>query len=237
MGKADRFQQTGELITIPQNTPGPRYDIPDVSKYKYSTSHKWRIGSAKRPPLSNHEKFAYYNHVYNEKNDIGAMPKKWNKVKGGAMNLEPRVKYDFRQTTPGPGRYDPSLKFTRPKTPCYFIAERTQASSVKLQTGTNSNVGPGKYRVESAKFTSKHRIFPTYSIGKTKRAPLYNSNWTKNETYWLYSSMGNQVQSKKKTEEQVKIGKSTRDREKLRGTFKSMMERQPTTIRIPMPKF
>ena len=49
--------------------------------------------------------------------------------------------------------------------------------------------------------------------------------------------MGNQVQSKKKTEEQVKIGKSTRDREKLRGTFKSMMERQPTTIRIPMPKF
>jgi len=49
--------------------------------------------------------------------------------------------------------------------------------------------------------------------------------------------MGNQVQSKKRTEEQVKIGKSTRDREKLRGTFNSMMERRPMSVRIPMPKF
>ena len=42
---------------------------------------------------------------------------------------------------------------------------------------------------------------------------------------------------KKKTEEMVKIGKSTREREKKRGIFKSMMERQPATIRIAMPKF
>jgi hypothetical protein len=49
--------------------------------------------------------------------------------------------------------------------------------------------------------------------------------------------MGTQVQSKKKTEEMVKIGKSTREREKKRGTFKSMMERQPMSIKIAMPKF
>ena len=49
--------------------------------------------------------------------------------------------------------------------------------------------------------------------------------------------MGNQVQSKKKTEEMVKIGKSTREHEKKRGMFKSMMERQPVSIKIPMPKF
>ena len=49
--------------------------------------------------------------------------------------------------------------------------------------------------------------------------------------------MGNQVQSKKKTEEMVRIGKSTRDREKKRGVFKSTMERQPMSIKSPMPKF
>lgn len=237
LGKADRFAVTGDIVTVPKNTPGPTYDIPEVTNYKFETSHKWRIGNAKRPPLNNKEKFAYYNHVYKKEDDLGALPKKWNKVQGGAIGLEPRVKYDFRQKTPGPGRYDPSLRFTRPKTPQYFIGEKTQDSSIKLMTGTNQNVGPGKYRVESAKYTSKHRKFPIYSIGNGKRKPLYGRPWTKNETYWIYSSMGNQVQSKKKTEEQVKIGKSTREREKLRGTFNSMMERRPMSVRIPMPKF
>ena len=43
--------------------------------------------------------------------------------------------------------------------------------------------------------------------------------------------------SKKKTESRAKIGKATRERESNRGVFKSMMERQPTRISIPMPKF
>ena len=104
-------------------------------------------------------------------------------------------------------------------------------------TGTDQTVGPGKYRPESAVYHSHHPKFPIYSVGKAKRQPLYNKPWTKSKAYWIYSSMGNQVQSKKKTEEMVKIGKSTREREKKRGVFKSMMERQPMTIRIPMPKF
>lgn len=108
---------------------------------------------------------------------------------------------------------------------------------MKLLTGTDSNVGPGKYRPESAVYYSHHPKFPKYSIGKGKRPPLNPKAWTKKESYWIYSSMGTQVQSKKKTEEMVKIGKSTRDREKKRGTFKSMMERQPVSIRIAMPKF
>jgi hypothetical protein len=106
-----------------------------------------------------------------------------------------------------------------------------------MQTGTGEGVGPGRYRVESAKYTSKHKLFPQYSIGKEKRKPLYNSNWTKNETYFMYSSCGNQVMSKKKTEPRGKVGKSTRDAEAKRGVFKSMMERPRTAIRIPMPKF
>jgi hypothetical protein len=75
-------------------------------------------------------------------------------------------------------------------------------------TGTDQNVGPGKYETVKSAFPSYHRKFPIYSIGKGKRPPLNPKPWTKSETYWTYSSMGSQVQSKKKTEEMVKIGKS-----------------------------
>lgn len=226
------------MIQIPKGNPGPDYNVPDVSKYKYSTSHKWRIGSAKqRPPLNYQEKYEYFNHVDTGKEEE-KNPKKWkNHIVGGAMNLEPRVKYDFREKTPGPGRYEPKIKSVRPKSPAYFIAEKTNASSIKMLVGTNENVGPGKYRVESAKYTSKHTLYPKYTIGKDKRKPLYNKNWAKNETYYMYHSCGNQVMSKKRTEPIINVGKSTRDREKKRGTFQSMMERQPTRIRIQMPKF
>ena len=63
IGTADRFAVTGDIIEIPKDTPGPQYEIPEVTKYKFTTSHKWRIGSARRPPLNPKEKFSYYNHV------------------------------------------------------------------------------------------------------------------------------------------------------------------------------
>ena len=151
--------------------------------------------------------------------------------------MDPRIKYDFREKTPGPGRYTPSVKCTKPRSAKYFIGEKTGNSALKLLTGTDQTVGPGKYRPESAVYHSHHQKFPKYSIGKGKRPPLNPKPWTKNESYWIYSSMGTQAQSKKRTEEMVRIGKSTRDREKKRGTFKSMMERQPVSIRIAMPKF
>ena len=235
IGNANRFAATGDIITIPKDTPAPNnYEPVDVSKYKFTTGHKWKIGDSKRPPLNPVERYTHYNHVDKGENDV---PKKWNTIKGGAIALEPRTKYDYKEKTPGPGRYEPHVNAVRPKSPAYYIAEKTKASSVKMQTGTGEGVGPGRYRVESAKYTSKHKLFPQYSIGKEKRKPLYNSNWTKNETYFMYSSCGNQVMSKKKTEPRGKVGKSTRDAEAKRGVFKSMMERPRTAIRIPMPKF
>ena len=187
--------------------------------------------------MDNREKYNYFNHIDKVQSDLTVFPKKYGKTVGGAIGKDPRIKYDFREKTPGPGRYTPSMKCTRPKSAKYFIGEKTGNSALKLMTGTDQGVGPGKYRPESAVYYSHHQKFPIYSIGKGKRPPLNPKPWTKSETYWIYSSMGNQVQSKKKTEEMVKIGKSTREREKKRGTFKSMMERQPVSIRIAMPKF
>jgi len=225
------------MITAPKYTPGPEYNIPEVTKYKFNTSNKWRIGTASRRPLHNGEKYKYYERVDKGSSNLYVFPKKYGKTVGGAIGKDPRIKYDYRVKTPGPGRYTPSLKCTRPKSANYFIAEKTGYSALNLMTGTDKTVGPGKYRPESAIYYSHHPKFPIYSIGHAKRPPLNPKPWTKSESYWIYSSMGTQVQSKKKTEEMVKIGKSTREREKKRGTFKSMMERQPVSIKIAMPKF
>ena len=43
--------------------------------------------------------------------------------------------------------------------------------------------------------------------------------------------------TKKNTEPIQSMTKSTRDGRLKCGVFKSMMERQPTSIRIPLPKF
>lgn len=212
-------------------------NIPDVASYKYKKSNEWIIGTGKRKPLSNNEIYEYFKHKYNEKEDFPKRKYDWrNRIVGGDIGGDARIKYDYREKTPGPGRYTPGMKCTRPKSSSYYIGEKIGYSSLKLFTGTDKEVGPGKYRPETAAFHSHHPKFPQYSIGKGERPLLYPKPWTKSETYWTYSSMGDQVQSKKKTEEMVRFGNSTRDREKLRGTFTAMMERQPAKVYIPMPK-
>lgn len=233
IGTAPRFNyQRGP------KSPGPdTYSPSDVEKYKYKTTSKWKIGSSQRPPLSDKERFTYYNHRYSERDDLSKLPKKWNKLPGGSIDLEPRVKYDFSEKTPGPGRYEPSLKLARPKLPSYYIGERTKVDPLLLKTGTNYNVGPGKYKIAPGESTlSNWHASPKYSVGKGKRRGLYNPKWTKNETYYNYHAFGDQVMSKKRTEAREKFGKSTRRIEQKRGVFRSMMERQPVRISIPMPK-
>ena len=128
------------------------------------------------------------------------MPKIWTKVKGGAMPLEARIKYDFRETVPGPGRYEPSYKLTKPKSYKYFIGEKFKTLTLNLLTGTDKMVGPGKYdivysmndlignskkdgkkvnwgkkfaEVKRNKYTSIHQVPPVWSFIKDKRKELY----------------------------------------------------------------
>ena len=133
------------------------------------------------------EKFDFYDHLYNEKDDFGKIPKRWIKTAGGAMSLEPRIKYDFREGVPGPGRYEPDIKIVRPKTPSYYLGEKTNSYSLKLFTGTTDMVAPWTYKVEKAKKTSIHSEPPIWTLGKDKRRGLSNKTWTKNETYYCYS--------------------------------------------------
>ena len=178
------------------------------------------------------------------------------------MPLEPRIKYDYRENVPGPGRYDPSFKLVKPHGYTYVIGEKYKTLTLNLLTGTDSIVGPGKYdivysmndlekdkdkkttknwakklnEVKRNKFTSVHKDVPIWSIGKDKRKGLFNRTWTKNETYEVYSCLGDQIRTHKKSEPKINIGKATREMEKIRGVFANTMARTPSKVYIPLPK-
>ena len=217
-------------------SPGPQYPPINEDIYKYKTSEKWKIGKSLRPPLNSTEKYAYYNYKYSEKDDLGALPKKWGKTIGGSINLEPKIKYDYRENSPGPGRYEPSFYLTKPKGFNYVFGEKLGSFSIRNLIGTNELVGPSSYKVEQTKHNSKHKDFPVWSFAKDKRKGLFNKTWTKNETYEIYSSMGNQVRNYRTSEPIINIGKSTREIEKHRGYFPSTMSRLPPKVYIPLPK-
>jgi hypothetical protein len=228
-GAGNRIDLTGKKFT-----PGPIYDITD--KYKYNEASKWKIGTGERPPIYKGEKFEYYDHIYEDKYDFTKSPKKWQKTKGGAMSLEPRIKYDFREGVPGPGRYEPNIKPIKQKAPAYYLGEKSNYNSLNLQIGTNDLVGPGKYGVENSKKTSRHTDSPKWTMGKDVRKGPGSKTWTKNETYHLYSSVGAQIMSMKTSEPQLSLGKSNRDKDRKLGMFPAMMSKQATKVRIDHPK-
>jgi hypothetical protein len=262
LGKANRFNKFGGGFNTAYS-PGPKYSPPNEEYYKFRHTQKWKIGQSKRTPLNDNEKYEYYNHTFTKEDEsLENLPKKWNKTLGGAMPLEARIKYDYRETVPGPGRYDPSLKLTKPHTYTYVIGEKFKTLTLNLLTGTDKVVGPGKYdivysmndlvgnskkeniidwgkklaEVKRNKYTSIHQSPPIWSLGKDKRKELYNKTWTKNETYEIYSSVGDQIRTHKKSEPKINIGKSTRETEKFRGIFANTMDRIPSKISIPLPK-
>ena len=235
LGKADRFCKAGVGFSIPCS-PGPQYPPTNEEKYKYRTTQKWRIGESLRGPLYQGEKYAYYNYKYSIKDDLSRLPKKWGRIRGGSIGLEPKIKYDYREKSPGPGRYEPKMKLIKPHAFNYVIGEKLNSLTFKNLSGTNEVVGPSSYKVENSKHTSIHRDFPVWSLGKAERKGLFNKTWTKNETYEIYSSIGDQIRTHKTSEPKINIGKSTRDMEKHRGYFKSTMARVPSCVFIPLPK-
>lgn len=68
----------------------------------------------------------------------------------------------------------------------YYLAEKGNITSLKNIVGTNERVGPGKYDVVEASYTSKHKNPPNWSLPLSERKGLEIKTWTKNETYYLY---------------------------------------------------
>lgn len=125
------------------NTPGPIYSQDNTANLKYHSEQKWKIGDSKRPPLYTNERYDYYNYPYDETTDLGAIQKKWKHIPGGAATLDPRIKYDFNEKVPGPGRYEPNYTTQLKREPAYHLGLKLNSgSSLSLSTGTGINVAP-----------------------------------------------------------------------------------------------
>ena len=234
MGKANR----PPIYNIIK-TPGPIYSQEKSSNIKFSKPPQWKIGTSNRAPLHSGEIYNYFKYPYDKSSDISLIPKRWENVKGGAPTLEPRIRFDFTEKVPGPGRYDPIYKSrSQCKTePSYFLGIKPKGCSIDTPTGTGINVAPWTYKQDNVKALSQHPNFAKYSFQKAPRKGLEEKVWTKNESYYVYSAFGNQIMTKKTTEPILSMGKSTRNGRLKCGVFKSMMERQPQPIKIPLPNF
>ena len=92
---------------------------------------------------------------------------------------------DLSESSPGPGRYNPELDYTKVKNPTYFIGQKNDhTSSLNVRTGTSNLVGPGSYKVsQSAQFISDKQSPPKWSFPQNKRPDLGQKVFTKNETF------------------------------------------------------
>ena len=61
---------------------------------KYNKPPSWKIGDGQRSPLYSGEIYNYYKYPYDEESDISKIPKRWDHIKGGAITLDPRIRYD-----------------------------------------------------------------------------------------------------------------------------------------------
>lgn len=180
---AEKLSKVGYPTSI---TPGPIYEF--QNSYKFKKPEEWKIGSGQRPPLSSCEKYEYFTHSYDDYKefDVSTLPKKWTKTAGGSIGLDPRIKFEIRENYPGPGRYEPTVQSIKPKAPAYYLGEKGNITSLKNVTGTNEEVGPGKYKVLESAYTSKHRDPSKWTLPVSKRRGLEIKTWTHHESYYLY---------------------------------------------------
>jgi hypothetical protein len=220
-------------------TPGPIYSQTTYSNLKFPKNPSWKIGKEKRHPLYSNEIFPYYNMLYKEENDFGKLKKNWNKIIGGAIDLETRIKYDFKMKSPGPGRYDPNYEKNSnvKKNPSYVLGLKSNKNSLIIDNGSGINVAPWTYNQDKIEKLSQHKKFPCYSFQQSLRKDLSHKNFSKNESYFNYSAFGEQIMTKKPTMPRESFTKSTREGRMKCGVFKYMMERSPSSINLGMPKF
>ena len=222
------------------DTPGPIYQHKGRTNAYFEKPPAWKIGRSQRPPLINGEIYEYAKYKYDEKDDLSKIKKRWDNIIGGSCTLAKRVGPDLYDNKPGPGRYDPNFNSRSQSlhSPSYVLGLKTEhGSSFNLNSGSGKNVAPWTYKQDNYAKLSQHRDFPSYSFQRAVRKDLAFKPWTKKESYYLYSSLGQQIMTQKPTLPIQSMPKETREGRLKTGVFKSMMERTPPKVRIEMPKF
>ena len=115
------------------------------------------------------------------------------------------------ETSPGPGRYSPRIKYARYHNgSAGYMGMKMNDNLLLLKTGTNSEVAPTSYEIGNKSQYHKYVHSPMFSFGNDKRQALHKKLNTKQETYALYSSFGDQIMAPKDSRPQFSFGKANR---------------------------
>lgn len=115
------------------------------------------------------------------------------------------------ETSPGPGRYSPKIKYAKYHNgSAGYMGMKMKDNLLIAKTGTNSEVGPTSYEIGNKSQYHKYVHSPMFSFGNNKRQGLHKKLNTKQETYALYSSFGDQIMAPKDSRPQFSFGKANR---------------------------
>jgi hypothetical protein len=229
-----------ELLTnaIGNSSPGPKYVVQENKNF--NTMPQFSFGNDPRVTLGKPVKYDHF-----DLKDTFTEPAKANiyvkKNYGVAkFGTESRIPVEMNMASPGP-QYYPPLKPEVPLAPKFTLgARRTNPNGSALENivSTPGLVGPGRYPVEKAAHTSKHKNYSKWSFPKSEKIPKPKRSVSKHQTYDTKNvACGPQYVSQRKSMPVVSIGNATRDQTARLGTFKDMMATQPTRVRIAHPKF
>lgn len=130
-------------------------------------------------------------------------------------------------------KYDPNFNLKYPNTNNYSFGYRR--SNKIINQSTKNNLGPGKYDI-NINLTSKYQDNKGSRFTKNNRFNNNYNNNTTHESYYLYSSLNKQIDSKKVTEKNPIFLKQNRN--KKAGFLPDLqIESIKNKVTIKIPKF
>lgn len=128
------------------------------------------------------------------------------------IGTESRNKHIFEESTPGPGKYQPSIKYARYHNGgAGYMGIKIKSNMTRVPVGTEgTKVGPTSYEIGEQSDKYKFAFSPKFSFGNGIRKTLGKKIETKNETYAIVSACGEQVNSPKDSRPQFTFSKAKR---------------------------
>lgn len=122
------------------------------------------------------------------------------------------MKRILEQSSPGPGKYDPSIRYARYHNgSAGYMGMKSKTNAILVPVGTHGEVvAPTSYEIGEKSDVHKFSYSPKYSFGHDQRKSLGRKKYTKDETYAVISSCGEQVLAPKESVPQYSFGKSQR---------------------------
>ena len=243
IGKSTRDQLDKTYVSNEHNGnsgstgPGPKYRVQD--NRKFNSAPKFSIGRDPRETMGHNAWYEHYEHNDMSTDTIRSKNRCMKQHGGVKIGTERKGRDQTNLLGPGPA-YNPPHKMNQPRQPMYTMAARRDCGSALANaTSTPKLVGPARYDTISAHTqNSERKKAPIHSFTRASRSDASFRNKAINQTYdTSQQSMGNQLNSRKKTQPRVSMPKSTRVQQSKLGTFKDMMATRPTTIRIAHPNF